>query len=159
MPVSIREGGYVLSDALGPGPGNFLLLLVLQGSDQVDALLNGPHRSYLMVDLHGLQGIILGPLHARLVMNGLVEELTLLWVYELVGLALHDHEVALPAMCQFEMLLSRWERLRLSFLIWHARLRDNLLHVLVGLFGHTFEFFDLRMDTRFDVCDSGQFVG
>ena len=112
-----------------------------------------------MVDLHRLQGIILGPIHARLVMNGLVEELSLLWVYELVGLALHDHEVALPAMCQFEMLLGRWERLGLTFLIGHACLRNNLLHVLVGLLGHTFEFFDLGMDTRFDVCDSGQLVG
>ena len=98
-----------------------------------------------MVNLHGLQGIILGPLHARLVMNGLVEELSLLRVYELVGLALHDHEVVLPAVCQFEMFLGRWKRLRLTFLIGHARLRDDLLHVMVGLFGHTFEFFDLGM--------------
>ena len=58
-----------------------------------------------MVDFHGLQGMILGPLHARLVMNRLVKELTLLWVYELVGLALHNPEVALPAMRQLEMLL------------------------------------------------------
>ena len=134
-----------MGDALRPGPSNFLLLLVLQGSDQVDALLNGSHRRNLVVDLHGLQGIILGPLHARLVMNGLVEELSLLWVYELVGLALHDHEVVLPAVCQFEMFLGRWERLRLTFLIGHARLRYDLLHVMVGLFGHTFEFFDLGM--------------
>ena len=134
-----------MGDALGPGPSNLLLLLVLQGSDQVDALLNGSHWRNLVVDLHGLQGIILGPIHARLVMNGLVEELSLLWVYELVSLALHDHKVALPAVCQFEMFLGRWKRLRLTFLIGHARLRDDLLHVMVGLFGHTFEFFDLGM--------------
>ena len=147
-----------MSDALGPGPGNFLLLLVLQGSDQVDALLNGSHWSNLVVDFHGLQGIVLGPLHARLVINRLVKELTLLWVYELVGLALHDHEVALPAVRQLEMLLGRWERLRLTFLKRHASLSDDLLHILMGLFGHTFEFFDLSMESRLDVCDPGQLI-
>ena len=111
-----------------------------------------------MVDLHRLQGIILGPLHARLVMNGLVEELTLLWVYELVGLALHDHEVALPAMRQLEMLLGRRESLRLTFLVGHASFCEDLLDVMVGLFGHTFEFFDLAVHTSFHVSDPGQFV-
>ena len=148
-----------MGDALGSGSYNFILLLVLQGSDQVDALLDGAHWSYFVVDFHGLQGMILGPVHARLVMNGLVEELSFLWVYVLVGLALHDHKVALPAMRQLEMLLGGRERFRLTFLIRHACLCDDLLYVLVGLFGHTFEFFDLGMEPRFDVCDSGQLIG
>ena len=111
-----------------------------------------------MVDFHGLQGMILGPLHARLVMNRLVKELTLLWVYELVGLALHDHKVALPAMRQLEVLFGRRESLRLTFLIGHTSFRDNLFDVLVGLLGHTFEFFNLAVHTSFYVCDPGQFV-
>lgn len=95
---------------------------------------------------------------ASLVSDWLVEELSLVLVNRVVRPTLHHDEVTLPTAGKFKVLFCRREGVRLAFLERHSRLLHNLLHILMGFLGKTFEIFDLGVLSRVDVSDAWQFI-
>ena len=110
MAVGIRKSGAVVDHTFGSLAGNFLLLFILQSSNQVDALLDGSHWRDLMIDFHGLECVILVRIHASLIHDGLVEVFSLVTKDSIIRSTLHNSEVVRPLTGQLEVLLSGWER-------------------------------------------------
>ena len=105
MPIGIRGSAKSTDLILGPHTLYLIFLLVFQRSNEVDALLNGPHWGDFVVDFHRpMRPSLIGVLSC-LIVNGTIEKFALRLVYLLVAATMEHDEIAVPAIGHLEVLL------------------------------------------------------
>ena len=105
MPIGIRCGAKSTDLILGPHALYLIFLLVFQRSNEVDALLDRPHWSDLVVDLHSsMRPSLIGVLSC-LIVNGTIEKFAFRLVHLLVAATMEHDEIVVPAIGHLEVLL------------------------------------------------------
>ena len=159
-PIAIRADPRV--NRFRPCLECWVFLLVFEGTNQVDALLNWANWCNLVVYLHWLKEVLLcKTTNSRIIKDyRLIEEFFLTSEPMLIAPAFHNGKFVRPPFSQLEVFLCRRESTCRAFLEveWSSGLLYDTLYVVVRLFLRCMEFLNFGMRFRPNIRDSWKFI-
>ena len=158
--IAIRASTRV--NRLRPWLECWILLLVFQSTNQVDALLNRSNWRNLVVHLHRLKKVLLRQTTNFRIRKDdrFIEEFFLTSESMLIAPAFHNGKFVRPAIGHLEVFLrwrkgTRWAFLQME---WSSTLLHDTLYIVIRFFFRSIEFLNFSMRFRPNIRNSWQFI-